>query len=51
MQFDFRENRLEIISHLADMFSEVEEMDKKEYEYLLDDKEKIDKEYYDKLEN
>lgn len=51
IQFDNRLNKLDIIGYLANLFGEVEEIDKKEYEYLLDDKEKIDKEYYEKLEN
>jgi hypothetical protein len=52
MEFDHRLDKLEIIGYLADMYDEIEIIDPKEYEYLLDDKEKIDKEYYkDELEN
>jgi hypothetical protein len=48
IEFDNRLNKLEIISYIADMFQEVEIMDPKEYEYLLNDKEKIDNTYYTK---
>jgi len=51
IQFDTRLNKLDIIGYLANLFGEVEEIDKKEYEYLLDDKEKIDKEYYESKVN
>lgn len=46
MEFDSRLDKLEIIGYLADMYNEIEIIDPKEYEYLLDDKEKIDSEYY-----
>ncbi len=49
MQFDKRLDKLAIIGYLADMYEEVEIIDPKEYEYLLDDKEKVDTEYYDTL--
>jgi len=51
MKFDGRLNKLELIGYLADIYEEVEIMDPKEYEYLLDDKEKVDNEYYDDLED
>jgi len=47
MEFDNRLDKLEIIGYLADMYDEIEIIDPKEYEYLLDDKEKVDNEYYD----
>lgn len=49
MQFDRRLDNLDIIGYLADMYDEVEIIDPKEYEYLLDDKEKVDAEYYGNL--
>lgn len=49
MEFDPRLDKIEIISKLASIYNEVEIIDPKEYEYLLDDKEKIDSEYYEDL--
>lgn len=49
MQLDERLDKLEVIEYLAEIFSDVEIMDRKEYEYLLDDKEKIDKEYFNDI--
>ncbi len=46
-EFDFRLNKLDIIGYLADIYSEVEIIDPKEYEYLLNDKEDVDDEYYE----
>ena len=48
MEFDGRLDKLEIISYLADMYDDVEIMDPKEYHYLLDDKEKVDNEFFTK---
>jgi len=47
MKFDNRLDKLDIIGYLADFYEEIEIMDPEEYQYLLDDKEKIDKEYYE----
>jgi hypothetical protein len=47
MEFDPRLDKLELIGYLADIYDDIEILDKKEYEYLLDDKEKIDQEYYE----
>jgi hypothetical protein len=49
MEFNEKFDKIEIISYLANIYDEIEIMDEKEYEYLLDDKEKIDKEYYTNL--
>ena len=49
MEFDPRLDKLGIIGHLADIYSEIEIIDPKEYEYLLDDKSKIDTKYYEDL--
>jgi len=49
MQLDPRLDKLEIIGYLADFYNEIEIIDKKEYEYLLDDKDEIDAEYYGDL--
>lgn len=46
MEFDDRLDKLGIIGYLADMFDDIEIIDPKEYEYLLDDKDKLDSEYY-----
>jgi len=50
MQFDERLNKLDIIGYIADIYKDVEIIDHKEYEYLLDDKEKVDSEYYDDVD-
>ena len=50
MEFDPRLDKLEIIGKLADIYDDIEIIDPKEYEYLLDDKEKVDAEYYAELE-
>lgn len=46
MQFDNTLDKLDIIGYIAEIYDEIEIIDHKEYEYLLDDKEKIDTEYY-----
>lgn len=46
MRFDTRLDKLEIIGYLANLYDEIEILDKKEYEYMLDDKEEVDLEYY-----
>lgn len=47
MEFDSRLDKLEIIGYLADLYEEIEIIDPREYEYLLDDKEEVDREYYE----
>jgi len=47
MEFDHRLSNIEVIGHLADIYDEIEIIDPREYEYLLDDKEEVDKEYYE----
>ena len=49
MEFDPRLDKLEIIAKLADIYDEIEIIHAKEYEFLLDDKEKVDSEYYEDL--
>jgi len=49
MELDHRLDKIEIIGELASIpgFKEIEIIDPKEYEYLLDDKDKIDDDYYE----
>jgi len=49
MEFDPRLDYVEIIGKLATIYDDIEIIDPKEYEYLLDDKEKVDAEYYSDL--
>jgi len=49
MEFDPRLDKLDIIGKLASIYDDIEIIDPKEYEYLLDDKEKVDAEYYSDL--
>lgn len=49
MKFDPELDKLDIIGYLADMYADIEIVNPKEYEYLLDDKEKVDSEYYEEL--
>ena len=50
MKFDPVLDKLDIIGYLADMYNDVETIDHKEYEYLISDKDKVDKEYYEDIE-
>lgn len=48
MQFDPDMDKITIIDHLGTMFDEIEEIDIDEYDEMLDDKEDIDDEFYNK---